>query len=248
MTAIVETPSPALAPHWERARASYARAIAQLGGPAAIAAIARLSRALRLEIVRWLCPLEHIARKLLLAEAGRLLRDERARAAHGPRLVRIPLRGIARHATSRNAQTVFSPVYGGGKGAPPETWNARFSFAPPRDPLAVPEARAPRMRALWGSSAPAAPPPPRTPRTLDEAEAPFRLARRFEAVRRVLADPLPYAQRLVRLLVRLLPRYPEAVRNFAFSPARASGYDPADPRLSIDATGLALNFVFADTS
>jgi hypothetical protein len=52
----------------------------------------------------------------------------------------------------------------------------------------------------------------------------------------------------MRLLVRVLPRYPEAVRNFAFAPARASGYDPADPRLSIEATGLALELVFADTS
>jgi hypothetical protein len=82
------------------------------------------------------------------------------------------------------------------------------------------------------------------------ASTAFRLARRLEALRRVLADPLPYAERLARLLVRLRRSFPEVTMRFAMAPARAVTADAEDPRLVLQATGLALETTWAssDTS
>jgi hypothetical protein len=115
----------------------------------------------------------------------------------------------------------------------------------------VPNARAPRIRALWGPTPPA--PRPRTPNPrskLTDEHAAFRLARRFEALRRVLETPAPHARRLARLMTRAVRRFPEIAIRFATTPARAAGYDPADHRLGIDATGRAIDAsaVFRDTS
>ena len=82
-------------PLWIRARAMFARAVAAIGAPAAIAAITFIGKTLRRDIVAWLCPLEHVVRKLLLAEAAELHRAELARIARAPRIERIPLRGMA---------------------------------------------------------------------------------------------------------------------------------------------------------
>ena len=84
-------------PLWIRARAMFARAVAAIGAPAAIAAITLIGKTLRRDIVAWLCPLEHVVRKLLLAEAAELHRAELARIARAPRIERIPLRGMAQH-------------------------------------------------------------------------------------------------------------------------------------------------------
>lgn len=108
MQAIAEPTSLTTLPLWERTRAMFARAVAAIGAPAAIAAIALITRALRRDIVGWLCPLESIARKLLLAEAAELKRTELARAEHGPRLVQIPLAGMAQN-WSPESFTSFIP-------------------------------------------------------------------------------------------------------------------------------------------
>jgi hypothetical protein len=148
-------------------------------------------------------------------------------------------------------------VNGGGKDTPPETWNARFSFAPPRDPFAVPEARAPRIRALWGEPTPKmsdahAPVAAEPPTALDArvCHSPFGLARRFEALRRVLENPRPHVERLARVLARAVRRFPEIVRKFVLAPARTNDYDPDDPRLAIEAIARALDApdAFRDSS
>jgi hypothetical protein len=113
----------------------------------------------------------------------------------------------------------------------------------------VPEARAPRIRALWGPSPPPAPPPP-TPiaRAPCERHTPLQLARRFEALRRVLADPRPYARRLADLMHRLVRRFPEVTLRFAARGARVSHFDRADPRLGVDCSAAALGVPLAFNS
>lgn len=73
-----------------------------------------------------------------------------------------------------------------------------------------------------------------------EADAPLRLARRLEALRRVLENPLPHAARLARILDRAVKRCSDVVRRFVFAPQRGNGHDSADDRLGIDAISLCI--------
>jgi hypothetical protein len=237
MTAMSAIAAPLIAePLWARARAMFARAVVAIGDAAAIAILQQLPRPLRRRIVAWLAPLEHIVRKLLLAEAAALRRAPNWTAGLRPALAQVPqsrsaaLRAACAAGAARSnlqPSRVFDP-------SRPETWPACFSFALPRDPLAVPDARAPRIRALWVPSPPPAP-PQRAPRASNETDTPFRLARRFEALRRVLENPLPHAQRLARLLARAVRRFPEIVQRCVLAPARTGDYDREDPRLGVDA-------------
>jgi hypothetical protein len=261
-------------PLWSRARAMFTRAVAALGAPAAIAAIALLSKRLRREIVAWLYPLESIVRRLLIAEAAELHRAELSRAKRAVRIERVPLRGMAMHwrpqakrpssqreegrEEGRTTGRVLSnmstpqrplplpPPPGAGDAHAlacarninlPATWRASFSFALPRNPRLVPNARAPRILDLSRNYPP--PPPPRASREIRPEHAPFRLARRFEALRRVLENPLPHVQRLVHVLAREVRRYSAIVRRAVLAGPRTDDYDRADPRLSIDALGAA---------
>jgi hypothetical protein len=256
-------------PLWQRTRASFARAVAAIGAPAMIAAITLLTRDLRRAIVGRLLRLEHITRKLLLAEAAELHRIERERAAKGPRVERVPLRGMAMHWRPGSAAILDrrrirrpAPVNAGedagGSGSAhtnldrtrPETWRARFSLALPHNPRLVPNSRAPRIRSLWGEYTPPPPAPERAPRVIKQAEAPFRLAVRLEALRRVLANPMPHAQRLARMLAREVKRFPEVVRRYVFAAARTNAYDPDDDRLGVDAYGACIDTpdAFPDSS
>ena len=269
MTAIAELTQE---PLWTRARAMFTRAVADIGAPAAIAAIALLGKSLRRETVAWLYPLESIVRRLLIAEAAELHRAELARAKRGVRIEHVPLRGMAQHwrpqakrpssqreegreegRTTGCALSNMSapqrplplpPPQGAGDARPlacarshPQTWRAQFSFALPRNPRAVPNARAPRILDL--SRDYPQPPPPRAARVIRPEHAPFRLARRFEALRRVLENPLPHAQRLARVLAREVRRYSAIVRRAVLAGPRTDDYDRADPRLSMDALGAA---------
>lgn len=241
-------------PLWQRTRASFARAIAAIGAPAAIAALTLLSRDLRRAIVGRLLRLEHFVRKLLLAEAAALHRAERARAAKRPRVVTIELGslGLAQHWTKGSALPAqCTPSRAGADARPrsarasldrsrPETWPARFSFALPRNPRLVPNARAPRIRAPWDEETPPSPAPERTPRGQTQS-TPFRLACRLEALRRVLENPRPHAERLARMLVREVRRYTEVVQRYALAPLRSTDYDTEDERLGIDIYGPCID-------
>lgn len=224
---------------WTRARAMFARALAALGDPAAIAAIATLPSALRRRIVAWLAPLEHIVRKLLLAEAAQMRAAPTWTAALQ---ARIAAPACAREGASEDARSNSNP-------STPETWSVRFALSLPRDPRIVADAHAPRIRSLWDDG-PVATRRPSPVRQATAEDGAVRLARRLEALRRVLENPRPHALRLARLLKRAIRRFPEVARRYWLSPPRSGDYDPADDRLSLDATAQAADapHVFEDSS
>jgi hypothetical protein len=268
---------PILTPLWRRARAMFARAVAAMGRAADIAVLAHLPRDLRRRIVAWLAPLEHIVRKLLLAEAAALRSAPSWTASLQARTcAAIAVRGAAGAARSnlqppapgrsagplarnsvqnRSAALRAACAAGAARSnldpSKPESWPARFSLSLPRDPITVPDSRAPRIRALWGDAAPMLPhPSSRGPCTREECDSALALARRFEALRRVLENPLPHAQRLARALMRAMRRFPEIVTRYLHAPARTGDFDSADPRLSIDAIAIAFGapLSFSDSS
>ncbi len=201
----------------------FARAVAAFGTPAALAALGVLSRAFRREIGGWLAPLEHIVRKLLFAEAARL------------ELAPVSTAGlqIARRTDARAGAPAKNNCND------PETWRVKFTLALPSDPRVVPEARAPRIRTFD-----APPPAPAPIRRGDAQRSPTtgrQLARRFEALRRVLDDPMPHARRLKRLLARAIRRFPEIAARFLVTAPRTSSRDEHDPRLSVEASGAAFD-------
>jgi hypothetical protein len=213
---------------WVRARAMFARAADELGGPDVIAALAAsmrpLNRGLRRSMVRWLVRLEHIVRKLLFAEAARLppgsAADTGAVAASAP--------------CAGRASAAQPPI----DLHDPESWPVRFSLAVPPDPGAPSESCAPVIRSLSEDSP--ASPAPSSPRLAPRQEPAIRLARRFEALRRVLTNPAPYAMRLARIMRRLARRFADAPLRYASTVARVEWFDRADPRLPIDAYATAL--------
>jgi len=230
------TAPPTHAALWDRLRATFGRVIAAVGAPAAIALLNLSSRDARLEIARQLGLLESLVRKLLFAEIAAFAP---AAPERGPRVVHIPL---------RHGLVIVNPPRKRGPKPPrrldlahPETWSASFALALPRDPRLVNDRHAPRIRALWGPNArPAELPPPPAARR-DRGPTSFRIARRFEALRRVLNDPTPHVRRLAAAQRRALARSPHIVSRYALIGPRYSGYDPVDERLPIDITGAALN-------
>lgn len=239
-------PPPSPSPIWDRLRATFERVIAAVGAPAAIALLSLSTRRARYNIVRQLLTLECLVRRLLLAEAAALAPPE---AERGPRLITIPIRapGLVtplNHAPRRTSRSSPRPI----DPARPETWSAQFTLSLPRDPGVPLDRNAPRIRALWGASAPPAPPPP--PRRRDRRSASFLLARRFEAIRRVLNDPAPYARRLAFAQRRAMARSPEVARSYALASPRRPSYDPYDERLGIDILSLAFvaREAFSNTS
>lgn len=244
-----------IAPLWQRTRASFARAIEAIGAPVMIAAIRVLTRKLRREIVSRILRLEHLVRKLLLAEATELHRAELARAKRAVRIELIPLRGMAqtwaaglqaRTCTSVKETCASEDARSKTNRAAPETWRAQFTFALPRQ-RDLPNSHAPRILDPWGPPPP--PAPERTPRVIKQ-DTPFRLACRLEALRRVLENPKPHAERLLRVLIREARRVPQLIQRYAHATARTNDYDKADHRLGIDTFGACIDapFAFSDTS
>jgi hypothetical protein len=235
---------------WTRARASFARAVDAIGAPAAIAAITLLTHAMRRTIAGYVLRLEHVVRRVLLAEAAQIQRAQASRRELAVAAI-LDRRRPRRHSVCNVAPSVRIEAAGEGARGP-VAFNAvqcRFSFALPRDPRAVPEAHAPRIRALWGNA------PQATPRRIQRAvvaeeHASLRLARRLEALRRVLDDPIPHARRLARLLTRAVRRFPEIAHCFAVATSRTNDYDRADDRLSVDAMACAIGAAdaFANSS
>jgi hypothetical protein len=170
----------------------FARALGDLAGPAAVAAIGALTPALRRRIAGWIAPLEHIVRKLLFVEAMLLVRENQ-----------VPPRARRRAASHNRRQRVRDDA----DPARPGEWRVRFALSAPRDPHLVSEANAPRIRFLDEPfAAPLRQAKPSIEPRVRETPAALLLARRFEALRRVLDDPMPHARRLARLLARLKRR------------------------------------------
>jgi hypothetical protein len=216
---------------WLRLRSMFARASESIGAPQALARLGALSRQRQHEIGGWIARLECIARKLLFAEASALHHSSSFRtrdsAIRNPG-ANAPLRAATPPHNTRAEIDLTQP----------HTWPAHFKLAPPRDTHAVPESRAPRIRALWGQSTPPPSPPPRA--AAHSTPTPLRFAFRIEALRRVLDNPAPHARRLARVLHRLKPRFPEAPARYAIITARQYAPDAGDPRLMIEALALAI--------
>ncbi len=238
------TPPPATTPLWARLRALFGRVIAAIGAPALIAALT-LAPGMRTGIVRQLALVELLARKLLLAEAAALAP---ATAPRGPRLVEINLAAsglytptqIRRRTRARSSVRAIDP-------ANPETWSARFALAIPRDERAVQDRRAPRIRALWGATTTPHAPEPAPRQHTSEA---FRIARRAEALRRMLNDPTSHVQRLARSRRFGVARTHETIRRYALSVPRRFVGDHYDPRLTVDIFDAAVHahIILTDTS
>jgi hypothetical protein len=234
----------------------FARAVDMVGSAAAIAGLPSLGPKLRRDIIAWLAPLEHVVRKLLLAEAAELHRAEREREKRRVRIEHIPLRGMAMHQRptggtaslqARSSASVKERCEPEGSRsnldkANPETWRAQFSFALPR-PRYVANANAPRIRDPWAPTPP--PAPERALRVFKPEDTPFRLARRLEALRRVLEDPRPHALRLARALTREGRRINQLALRYLYAPCRTNDYDRDDPRLGLDAMAHAFEAPYA---
>jgi len=206
-------------PLWRRARESFARAVDSFGAPVVIAVLRRLTRPLRRAIVARLCLLEHVVRKLLLAEAAAIRSAELAAAVSGAPAIAAPPAAPPTRQTqafaARRERAVMKPdLYH------PQSWRAPFAYGVPADPPPQPLERKPRV-------------------LRNEDETAFRLARRLEALRRVLKDPLPHAARLANRLAREAQRVPELAWRFVLASARGNGCDHQDPLLGLRATNAA---------
>jgi len=228
-------------------RALFARVIAAIGAPALIAALT-FAPGMRTGIVRQLALVEILARKLLLAEAAALSAQAPQR---GPRLVEITLAASGLYTAPQTRRRKRAPSQARALDlSRPETWSARFALAVPRDARAVQDRRAPRIRALWGDTrSPPAPDPAPSPRS-QTSEA-FRIARRAEALRRMLHDPAPYVSRLARARRIGVARSRETINRYALRAPRRFVGDHRDPRLTLDIFGAAIHahgLLLIDTS
>lgn len=247
---ITEAAPATIAQLWQRLRSMMTRASFIVGALPALAALASLTRCRHREIASCITRLEAIARKLIFVAAAELNRAERD-CPNPTQSLRLEIvtpspaswsAGL-RPALPDEAKSQCAPAGARSNLQPfdstqPETWRVRFKLAPPRDEAAVPESRAPRIRALWGPTT--APPQPAPSQPRDVTPAPIRLAQRFEALRRVIADPAPYARRLARILPRLCRRFSSAAERYAIAISRPYAGDEADPRLIVEAMALAL--------
>jgi hypothetical protein len=221
MTHEALSPDP-IADLWREARAWLAAALRDFRGPVAIART--LADDAREAIRRRLVMIETLLLKLLLIEA----------AAHPGWDGGLPARmaASARSAATENARSEDA--------IDPETWRVRFHLRIP------PEAR---RRAHTGIR------PARLARKLGAAAARARveakaryLARRFEALRRVLADPRRTIIRLARKLTALGGAAYAAARRIALARApRTSRLGPTLAHAMVHACDASFNFR-ADTS
>lgn len=212
----------------------FARLIAATGAPALIAALALTPR-LRSEVARHIALVEIMARKLLLADAAQLIPPPQQQ--RGPRLIEIPLHASGLYTCPPIRRRKHTPARLIDP-ADPETWNARFALALPRDRRAVPERRAPRIRALWGDTP--SPPPASKPAPRRRHSCAFRLARRAEALRRLFENPAPYAARLARARPIGVNRSRETINRYALRAPRRFIGDHRDPKLTLDIFQAAL--------
>jgi hypothetical protein len=229
MTVAAAAPDPILQ-LWAHTRTWLARAVDAFGGPAAIARL--VVRGARRVAARQLAACEALVMKLLLVEAADLSPQAFAR---GP--------GARTQTQSRPTELDL---------AHPETWNVRFiprlPSAPPTpqqqagagprirsfaQPLLVRDIAADRARqelharmkkmrdARW-----------RLDPARDRAKA-ERLARRFEALRRVFADPKPYALRLKRKVLALAAKAYDAAMRIVLKRVPAAEIDPKAATLAL---------------
>jgi hypothetical protein len=184
MTNTNPAPDDPIAKLWQIARALVSAAIHAFGAPDEVART--LSRFARHALARRLRALETLAMKLLLVEAARVPPVPPASSRHA---------NAKTIAARRTDIAGCKPVARPADPARPETWRVRFELRIPRahERAAQPRRPSARMAALRACA-------PDMARERAKAE---KLARRLEALRRVVADPLPRARRLRRKLLAL---------------------------------------------
>jgi hypothetical protein len=199
---------------WKLARVFIADAVAAFGQPGDIAAL--IARKARHAVRRRIKALETLVMKLLLIEASKLkIEPEPTRRRNA-------------------AQRVDSAIAAPPDLAKPETWRVRFALRIPAEarPWTPPASSGPRIRSLnppllvrdiWRDRARQAHlrqlASARIARFIpDEARErahAVHLARRFEALRRVVADPVPRARLLLRKLDAMKKAAYEAIKRIA---------------------------------
>ncbi|MEJ0059653.1 MAG: hypothetical protein WDM79_08840 [Terricaulis sp.] len=205
---------------WRIAEDMLALMTLALGGPGLIAAIERLTRSTKRDILDWLAPLELLVRRLLLVEAAKLPRPAEPRAM--PRA--LALRLVKSWQTRRKPRLM--PI----EPNRPSTWRVSFRIALPPDPSERKRTddaphihvlgRPSMVRDIWRDQAAEARKAALAKRSATRANTTLkRLAQRFEAVRRVIADPAPHALRLARVLARKARAAFAAARRLADAPA-----------------------------
>ncbi|MEZ5973041.1 MAG: hypothetical protein R3C31_14620 [Hyphomonadaceae bacterium] len=224
-------------------RGLFGRIVAAIGAPAILVTLQFAPR-MRTAMVRHIALVEILARKLLLAEAAALTPDMQ----RGPRFIETKLRASGLYTPPPARRRPCAPQRARiTDPANPETWSARFALAIPRDARTVADRRAPRIRALWGG-APPPPAPERSPPNRNSGA--FCVARRVEALRRVLNDPAPHVQRLARSRRIGVARSRDVIRHYALRAPRRFVGDRHDPLLTIHIFSAAVRAqtVLADTS
>jgi hypothetical protein len=226
--------------------------ITALGGPGSLAAHERISRKTRRSVLDWLEPLETLVRKLLLVEAAKLPRPAERRDTKRTLTLAL-IKSWQRRKKPRRA--IVEPNR-------PSTWRVTFRLAIPRDPALrkrhEPEISA-RVRAvgrpmlvrdIHRDQAAAARKTMLTARKIKRASnALLRLAQRFEAVRRVIADPAPHAERLARALFRKRKSAAPAAQRLALIPAPRRDRGFADVALkAATLQAIAATPAFKDSS
>jgi hypothetical protein len=209
---------------WTSLRSWLADALDECGPPAEVAAA--LARKARAAIRRRLAALETLLMKLLLIEAVRRTPDWRA-----------PSAACRAKPGASGAAKAAAPARAKEDQSNPGTWRVRFRLRIPRDPQRPPPARprdigGPRIRDLgrpllvrdiWREQARRAliarlHPKPDAAADQRRAEAKaLKLARRFEALRRVIADPRRAVAALVRKLRALAAAAFAAARRIVFA-------------------------------
>lgn len=237
-----QTPTPLL---WERLRALFERVIAVIGAPAIIAALTLAPR-MRTGIIRQLALIEILARKLLLAEAAALAP---APGQRGPRLIETQLSASGLYTAPPMRRSTRAPSNARAIDLTnPESWSARFALAIPRDQRTVSDRRAPRIRALWRDALRPLPSPERAPPQRNSDA--FLIARRAEALRRLLHNPTPYVTRLSRARRIGVARSRQTILRYAFKAPRRFVGDRHDPLLTVHIFSAAVraHAILTDTS
>lgn len=237
---------------WRIAREMFSLMLLALGAPTAIASIPRLNRKNRRDILDWLEPLELLVRKLLLVEAAKLPREAERRTK--PRALTLTLvQSLIRRKQAQKRRAFIDPHR-------PATWRAHFRLSIPADTRYRPprDASTPRIRdigqpylvsQIWSAREAQGRETRLAAQRIARAQnASRRLALRFEAVRRVIADPAPHAIRLARKLSRMADA-PAAARRLAEAPAPRRHRDFANVALvAVKMQVLATPQAFSDSS
>jgi hypothetical protein len=219
---------------WRIARVWLADAVRAFGAPPVIAR--ELARGVRRTLTRRLKALEILLMKLLLVQAATLPRG----VAH-TQTPQPASSGLEASRACVSPRVPYDPEQS-------ESWRVRFILRVPEPRVEVAAVEGPRIRrlgppllvreafraraahALWARMA-ALSAARYNPCPIRERAKAEKLARRFEALRRAMANPAPYARRLRRKLALLGQRaYDAAVRVALRRPPPSRLYDAAVDR------------------